>query len=442
MNAILAIVISDLRMLVRDRSACFFTLIFPVLFACFFGAVFSGGSDDGEAPKLAITIVDSDRTEASALFVSALNADAELRATMATSVDEARASVLARKSVAFIHVPAGYQSSQDKLFTSGTGATVELGIDPSRQAETGWIQGIVQKIAFQQLSTTFTDPARSKKMLETARASLNASKDVNPANRLLMGTMLSALETLTTTTSALNRAGGTQPGTDAAPANGGGGFSPVNVRTSAVKARLDVPDNSYAISFPQGMMWGLMGCAMGFAANLAGERTRGTFTRLCVSPLSPRRILLAKGLTAAIVSIAVVALMLAMAMIVFGVRPVAPLSLGAGGLATVAAFTGIMMFAATVGRSEQAVSRGGWAIMMMLAMIGGAAVPLFVMPAFMQRLSLISPVRWGMLALEGGIWRGSSLEALLPTIGVLCGIGLAGAAIGMALIGRSAGTRA
>ncbi len=441
MNAILAIVISDLRMLVRDRSACFFTIIFPVLFACFFGAVFSGGSSDGEAPKLPITLVDDDRTEASALFVNALKADTELRATMATSVDEARAAVLARKSVAFIHVPAGYQSLQDKLFTSGTGATVELGIDPSRQAETGWIQGIVQKIAFQQLSTTFTDPARSKTMLDTARASLTASKDINPANRLLMGTMLSTLETLTTTTSALNRAGGTQPTGDATPASGGG-FSPVNIRTSAVKARLDVPDNSYAISFPQGMMWGLMGCAMGFAASLAGERTRGTFTRLCVSPLSPRRILLAKGLTAAIVSIVVVVFMLAMAMIVFGVRPVAPLSLAAGGLATVIAFTGIMMFAATVGRSEQAVSRGGWAIMMMLAMIGGAAVPLFVMPAFMQRLSHISPVRWGMLALEGGIWRGSSLESMLPTIGVLCGIGLIGGAIGMALIGRGAGTRA
>ncbi len=443
MNAIFAIVLNDLRMLLRDRSACFFAIVFPILFACFFGAVFSRGGGDA-ATGLDIAVVDSDNSDASGAFVRALTRDAELRVAPAQSVEQARAAVLSRNAVAYIHVPAGFGAQQDQLFSGSGGAKIEVGIDPSREAESGWLQGIIQKTAYQQLATTFADPASSKRMLETSRASINASREVSVANRLLLNTLFSSLDTLGATTSALNQPTGeaaARPG--AAPGNMAASplanFAPITVETAPVRARSDLPSNAYAISFPQGMMWGIMGCAMGFAASLAGERTRGTFTRLCVSPLSARRILLAKGLAAAIVSGAVVLALVVMARVVFGVQPVEPLSLVLGAGATIIAFSGIMMFAATVGRSEQAVSRGGWGIMMMLAMLGGAAVPLFVMPAFMQRLSLISPVRWGMLALEGGIWRGSTFEAMLPTLGVLCAIGVAGMVAGMMLIGREAG---
>ncbi len=444
MNAILAIVINDLRMLSRDRSAAFFTVVFPVLFACFFGTVFSRGADADT--RLEIAIVDSDRSESSRAFIGAITADPELRVTPAESVDAGRAMVLSRDAIAYIDVPKGFGAQQDQLFSGTGGAKIELGIDPSREAESGWLQGIVQRVAYQQLATTFTDPARSKRMLDTSRAKINANRDVTVANRLLLNTLFSTLDTLTSTTSALSRgqderATASAPGepAPATPASPLANFAPIKVETAAVRARSDLPSNAYAISFPQGMMWGIMGCAMGFAASLAGERTRGTFTRLCVSPLSARRILLAKGLGAAIVSGIVVLGMVVMARVVFGVQPVEPLSLLMGACATIIAFAGIMMFAATVGRSEQAVSRGGWGIMMMLAMLGGAAVPLFVMPEFMQRLSLISPVRWGMLALEGGIWRGSTLEAMLPTLGVLCAIGAIGMTAGMLLIGRQAG---
>ena len=47
--------------------------------------------------------------------------------------------------------------------------------------------------------------------------------------------------------------------------------------------------------------------------------------------------------------------------------------------------------------------------------IGGAMVPQFIMPAWMQTIGLISPIRWAMLAIEGGVWRQFTLsEMALP----------------------------
>jgi ABC-2 type transport system permease protein len=53
-------------------------------------------------------------------------------------------------------------------------------------------------------------------------------------------------------------------------------------------------------------------------------------------------------------------------------------------------------------------------------------VPTFVMPAWIQSISFISPIRWTMLAIEGGVWRDYSISemalpcAILITIGIAC----------------------
>ena len=61
------------------------------------------------------------------------------------------------------------------------------------------------------------------------------------------------------------------------------------------------------------------------------------------------------------------------------------------------------------------------------AMVGGAMIPLFVMPPWMLQLSNLSPVKWAVLGIEGAIWRGFSFAematpvAILLATGVLCG---------------------
>jgi ABC-2 type transport system permease protein len=59
------------------------------------------------------------------------------------------------------------------------------------------------------------------------------------------------------------------------------------------------------------------------------------------------------------------------------------------------------------------------------------------MPQFMKSLSILSPVKWGILAMEGAIWRDFSLSEMMLPCGILLGIGIAGVAIGTRLLNRN-----
>lgn len=446
MTPILAMIRKDLKLLLRDRASAFFAFVFPVLFAIFFGTVFSGGGGGGGGNALQIACVDSDQSEASQRFVRALKNSADLKVTDIASEAEATRAVLTRQQVAFVHIPKGFGAAQDGFISTGKGGGITIGIDPSRQAETGWIHGLVQQAAYTQLFGAFSDTKTMRRQLDTARASL-AKSDVNPAQKLIFSQLFSSVEALSGSVSTLqnqNENPSSPPGVQSGNAQGEpatvAGFQPILVTTQSVKANRDLPSNAFAISFPQGIIWGIMGCAMGFAASFAGERSSGTFLRLCAAPLTPRRILLAKGLASGLVMLIVSGLMLLMAVAVFKVH-VPSYSVMAGCLFVVTlAFVGIMMFAAGIGKSEAATNRAGWAIMMCLAMLGGAAVPLFVMPPIVRDLSVISPIRWAMLVLEGGVWRGWSFsdQSMLVPAAILLGIAIVGAAAGMTLVQRQA----
>ena len=52
MTALLALAAKDIRLLLRNRGALFFTIGWPLLVAIFFGMVFGG--DDARVPSVAI----------------------------------------------------------------------------------------------------------------------------------------------------------------------------------------------------------------------------------------------------------------------------------------------------------------------------------------------------------------------------------------------------
>ncbi len=58
-----------------------------------------------------------------------------------------------------------------------------------------------------------------------------------------------------------------------------------------------------------------------------------------------------------------------------------------------------------------------------MAMLGGAMVPAMFMPELIQNVSLFSPVRWAIQAIEGAVWRDFSWPEMLPTLAVLVAIG-------------------
>ncbi|MBU0717617.1 MAG: ABC transporter permease, partial [Planctomycetes bacterium] len=73
----------------------------------------------------------------------------------------------------------------------------------------------------------------------------------------------------------------------------------------------------------------------------------------------------------------------------------------------------------------------GWAVLLIMAMLGGGMVPLIVMPGWMQTLSHVSPVKWAIVAMEGAIWRNFTLPEMLFPCGILLGVGVVCFAIGV-----------
>jgi linearmycin/streptolysin S transport system permease protein len=93
---------------------------------------------------------------------------------------------------------------------------------------------------------------------------------------------------------------------------------------------------------------------------------------------------------------------------------------------TAACFTGLMMFISTLGKTPEGVGGAGWGVMMPMAMLGGGMIPLIAMPGWLYQLSSLSPVKWGILGLEGAIWRGFSVGEMLLPCGILLAVGAVG----------------
>jgi ABC-2 type transport system permease protein len=104
--------------------------------------------------------------------------------------------------------------------------------------------------------------------------------------------------------------------------------------------------------------------------------------------------------------------------------------LALAGLSSAICFVGFMMLIASLGKTEQAASGAASALMLPMALLGGAMVPQFIMPPWLQTIGVISPIRWALLALEGGVWRNFSLAEMALPCGILIVVGVACFALG------------
>lgn len=364
MKQIIALALKDLRLMPRNKGAMFFTFVWPILMTVLFGLAFGGAGNNGAQRKIGIAVVDEDNTDGSRAFVTKIAGSFEL---FPMTRSEAENAVRLGDRTAYIVIKPGFGSASQRMFY-GSPKEIELGVDPRRQAEAGMVEGLLTKHA--------------------------------AADLLKM----------------LNRPG--------AAAGGSNEWQPLKVTATDVAREYRGPRSAFEITFPQGVVWGLIGAVMAFGVSLVTERTRGTLVRLRMAPLTRGQILGGKAL-ACFLSIMLVEVMLLGLALALGVRPSSYLILLLAGLSSAVCFVGFMMLVATLGKTEESASGTGWAIMMPLSMIGGAMVPQFVMPAWMQSLSVISPIRWSMLAIEGGIWRNFTIPEMVLPCAILISVGIA-----------------
>jgi ABC-2 type transport system permease protein len=417
LGPVLALAAKDLRLLIRNRAALFFSFGWPILMALFFGLIFGGG---GERGKLQVGAVDEDGSPASAALLARLGATEGVQLTP-LGRPEAEARVRAGKLTAAVIVPKGYAEAETRLF-HGAPRKLELAVDPAHGADAAMLEGILTGAAMQSMQDLFSGGEASRKMVDTALADLSGA----PAGKQKKATerFLGEVRTFFDATPA------PVAGTASNGAAAGGGWKPLEIERRALRDERVGPSSAFDITFPQGIIWGVIGCSLGFALSLVQERTRGTLTRLRAAPLTAGHVVAGKALACFTAIVSVEALLFAIGRLGFGVRP-ASWGLAAAAAGSVAfCFVGIMMVVAVLGRTEQAASGLGWAIMMPLTMLGGGMVPLFFMPSWMQAVGTVSPVKWSILALEGAIWRGFSASQLAVPCAILIGVGMAGFMVG------------
>jgi ABC-2 type transport system permease protein len=432
LGPVLALAGKDLRLLVRNRAALFFSLGWPVLIALFFGLIFGGG---GERGRIQVGGVDEDGSPAAAALLQRLSATDGVQVTPLDRA-EAEARVRAGKLTAAVIVPRGYAEAEARLF-HGAPRRLELAVDPARGAEAAMLEGILTGAAMQSMQDLFSGGEGSRRQVDTALADLRRAPPGTQrasTERFLgeLGTFLDTRPAAAPATAGASPVGG-------AGAGGAGGWKPLEIEKRTLRADRAGPSSAFDITFPQGMIWGVIGCSLGFALSLVQERTRGTLTRLRAAPLSAGHVLAGKALACFTAIIAVEALLFAVGRLGFSVRPSSWGLAAAAAVSVAICFVGIMMLVAVLGKTEQAASGLGWAIMMPLTMLGGGMVPLFAMPSWMQAAGTLSPVKWSILALEGAIWRGFTPAQLALPCAVLVSVGVAGFAIGAWRYGRAGG---
>ena len=407
MRQIIALAKKDLRLMPRNKGGMFFTFAWPIVLMVLFGFAFGGNAANGsEQAKIRIALVDEDNTDGSRQFAAKLDTSFEL--TPMTRA-EAETAVRLGQRAAYIAIKPGFGQASERMFY-GSSKEVELGVDPVRQAEAGMIEGLLMKHAAADMQKMFTDPAASARMTDKALADLPdpaVAPQVAPVQRFL--------GELKTFTGATAQQRGTGPG---------GEWQPLKVTSNPVARERRGPDNAFDVTFPQGIVWGLIGCVMTFGVSLVTERTHGTLVRLRMAPPTRAQILGGKAL-ACFITIMLVEVMRLTVAFGFGVRPSSMGILVLGGVSSAICFVGFMMLIASLGKTEQTASGAGWAILMLMSMLGGAMVPQFVMPQWMQTAGTISPIKWVVLAIEGGMWRQFTVSEMVLPCAILISVGVA-----------------
>jgi ABC-2 type transport system permease protein len=429
----------DLKLMSRDWLGLFFIIGFPIVMALFFGMMM--GSFDTKSASLSVAMVDDDNSPMSARFVESLTETGNVQVqklARPAALDRVRRGQL----VGMIAIPKRFGETAGLPWMESP--AIEVGIDPSRKAEAGLLEGLIMKATGHLMAARFQDPAGMRPFIKQAQDELAKAEDVPALMRPMLTQMMSSLDSFLASWQEVKSAE-TNSGDDSKPAAEMPGFQLARIET--IDVTREIPKGStealvrqlrsrWDISFPQSMMWGVLGCAAGFAITMVRERKQGTFLRLKVAPVTRSQVLAGKATACFLAVLGVIAVMVALG-VWLGMRPRSPALLFVAAVCVAICFVGIMMLMSVIGESEESVSGAAWGANMFMAMFGGGMVPLVFLPGFMQTLSNASPVKWSILALEGAIWRGFTPAEMLTPCAILVAIGAVCLAIGAFKLSRA-----
>jgi ABC-2 type transport system permease protein len=476
MSPVLILLRKSLLNFSRARAAITITFAVPVVLIFLFGHVFGLFGKDSGPKGIPLAVVNDSKVPAAQQLVDALKAEKTFRViTQATNRDGTE------RPLTEADVRAGLRDNDyrfalllpvDLVSPDRIGLRMKFLSNPRNEMETQMVNGILQKTVFSNVpqllgqslqqrarqylgddrfhrfndtiattvSSTFGgDPGEIRQRLEagdffsngglTSTVSTKAP-DATPAN--IAG--LRRLDTVSAPSEKTAAAGPTQPAGANAPLpatktfaaeqrDDGDLFSRIaKIETEQVAGK-DVKNpmaarivGGYAIMF-------LLMAVSGSAASLFEERDSGVFQRLLASPVRPAHILWARFLFGLILGLGQIATMLVAGRLFFGLEIFhQPLALFAVILSAAAACSAFGMLVAAIAPNASAASGIATFTVISMSAVGGAWFPVSIMPPYIQQISKLTVVYWGVEGITDVLWAGNSLLQVLPKVGILAGI--------------------
>ena len=354
LTAFKALVRKDIALFLHDRRALVVSVLTPIVVAAFFGFLFGGtGSGGNPISRMSVGITDLDDTALTKAVIESLTQDESL-AVQALPEDQARQLVKSGKLRAAIVFPAGFEAAATgALVGLGQMPDVKLFYDPSQSMVRPMVAGLFTQHVMQRISRT------------------NFTGSIKPA--------------------------------------------PFNLVNSAVTTGPRY--NSYAHSFAGISIQFILFMGVDAGVTLLLMRQEGMWRRLRAAPLSRAVLLGSRVAGTALISMLILAVVYLAACLIFGVRIAGSLPgfiMVAIAFSLLAATTGLMISA--LGRSVGATRGVAMFSVLILVMLGGAWVPSFLFPEWLQQVTEFVPTRWAVDGLDAMTWRGLPLQsAFLPT---------------------------
>ena len=184
--------------------------------------------------------------------------------------------------------------------------------------------------------------------------------------------------------------------------------------------------NSVQHNVPAWTLFAMFFIVISLAGNMINERNEGSYLRLLTTPVSFYLIISSKILVYYVICLVQFILMLMMGLYILPLIHMPALEIGSNILALfliasacALAAVGYSVLIGVVATTYHQVSTFGAISVVIMSAIGGIWVPVFAMPKFMQVISAISPLNWGMEGFYAIFIRNGAISAIFPNTTLL-----------------------
>jgi ABC-2 type transport system permease protein len=402
-----ALIRKDLRLFFSNRRALLMSIAAPIAIASFFGYAL-GGSGNAEHSKIPVLVADRDNSAISKEIAAMLAASKELEVKPST-LDDARTAVRKGKAMVAVGIPEGFGADASKAFFGGAKPKMEMLYDPSHSAEQAMVAGTLTGEVMQAVSKETFSGQTGRATVDEALKQLEGSSSVPSSRKQALIGLLRGV-----------RSWNEQNAGDSARNSSGGLTVPYEMHEEAITSGSGVHYNGYAHAFGGMGIQFILFVGIDVGIGVLMLRQRGLWKRYRAAPLSRATLLGSRATSAAITSMFLLMVIFGFARVVFGVRVEGSV---AGFLGICAAFSlmtaAFGLLIAALGKTPEATRGLAIFVTLLMVMLGGAWVPSFIFPPWLQNATLVVPTRWAMDGLDAMTWRGLGFSAAIGPIAVL-----------------------